>query len=44
MLFKDNKQLCNLLSLVVRTGNTFVGSLLWVDFLRFLGLQSIAGH
>ncbi len=26
-------------SFVVRTGNTFVGSLLWVDFIRLLGLQ-----
>ena len=26
-------------SFVVRTGNTFVGSLLWVDFVRLLGLQ-----
>ena len=38
-VFKDNKQLCNVLSLIVRTGNTYVGSLLWVDFLRWLGLQ-----
>lgn len=43
-VFKDNKQMCNLLSLVVRTANTFVGSLLWVDFLRYLGLQSVGGH
>jgi hypothetical protein len=28
-------------SFVVRTGNTFVGSLLWVDFLRLLGLQKV---
>jgi len=26
-------------SFVVRTANTFVGSLLWVDFIRLLGLQ-----
>jgi hypothetical protein len=28
-------------SFVVRTGNTFLGSLLWVDFLRLLGLQKV---
>jgi hypothetical protein len=28
-------------SFVVRTGNTFLGSLLWVDFLRLCGLQRI---
>ena len=26
-------------SFVVRTGNTFLGSLLWIDFLRIMGLQ-----
>jgi hypothetical protein len=26
-------------SFVVRTGNTFLGSLLWIDFLRLMGLQ-----
>ena len=26
-------------SFVARTGNTFVGSLLWVDFIRLMGLQ-----
>ena len=31
--------LCHALSLVVRTSNTFLGSLMWVDWLRFLGLQ-----
>ena len=28
-------------SFLVRTGNTFVGSLLWVDFLRLFGLQKV---
>jgi len=28
-------------SFVVRTGNTFLGSLLWIDFLRLLGLQKV---
>jgi hypothetical protein len=36
-LFKGNYQLCGALSLLVRTGNTFLGSLLWVDFIRLLG-------
>jgi len=28
-------------SFLVRTGNTFIGSLLWVDFLRLCGLQKV---
>jgi len=43
-IFRDNPKLCNILSLVVRTSNTFVGSLLWVDFLRVLGMQSSGAH
>ena len=31
--------LCSALSFVVRTGNTFLGSLMWVDYLRLIGLQ-----
>lgn len=38
-LFHNNPSLCAALSFVIRTGNTFVGSLLWVDFLRFFNLQ-----
>ena len=38
-LFKGNHQLCHLLSFVVRTANAFVGSLLWVDFVRLCGMQ-----
>jgi len=34
-----NRALCTVLSFAVRTGNTFVGSLLWVDYLRLLRLQ-----
>lgn len=31
--------------LYCRTGNTFLGSLLWVDYIRLLGLQKAgAGH
>jgi len=36
-VFKGNYQLCAVLSFIVRTGNTFLGSLLWVDFVRLLG-------
>jgi hypothetical protein len=43
VMFKSNPALCAALSFVVRTGNTFLGSLLWVDFLNILGLQKI-GH
>lgn len=38
-IFKGQHQLCHVLSFVVRTANTFVGSLLWVDFVRLLGMQ-----
>lgn len=38
-IFKGNYQLCAVLSFIVRTANTFVGSLLWVDFIRLLGMQ-----
>jgi hypothetical protein len=41
--FKSNPAVCAALSLVVRTANTFLGSLLWVDYLHLLGLQKI-GH
>jgi len=39
-VFKGNHALCAGLSLAVRTANTFAGSLLWVDFVRLLGMQS----
>lgn len=38
-IFKGQHQLCHILSFIVRTANTFVGSLLWVDFVRLLGMQ-----
>ena len=38
-LFKGNPAVCGALSFAVRTGNTFLGSLLWVDFIRLLRLQ-----
>eukprot|EP00884_Botryococcus_braunii_P016583 jgi/Botrbrau1/3608/Bobra.0204s0005.1 len=40
--FKKYPLICNALSFVVRTGNTFLGSLMWVDYIRLLGLQK--GH
>ena len=39
-LFKGNPAVCGALSFAIRTGNTFLGSLLWVDFIRLLGLQN----
>jgi hypothetical protein len=39
-IFKGQYQLCAALSFVIRTANTFVGSLLWVDFVRLLGMQT----
>ncbi|KAK9825953.1 hypothetical protein WJX74_000859 [Apatococcus lobatus] len=38
-IFHGNASLCSILSLAVRTGNTFLGSLMWVDYLRLIGLQ-----
>ena len=41
-IFKGQHQLCHLLSFIIRTANTFVGSLLWVDFIRLCGMQKAA--
>jgi hypothetical protein len=41
--FAGNYRLCGALSLLVRTSNTFIGSLWWVDWIHFLGMQS-SGH
>uniref|UniRef100_A0A1D1ZRF7 Protein RETICULATA-RELATED 4, chloroplastic n=2 Tax=Auxenochlorella protothecoides TaxID=3075 RepID=A0A1D1ZRF7_AUXPR len=38
-LFHGKPAVCAALSFAVRTGNTFLGSMLWVDFLRLLHLQ-----
>ncbi|CAL8466859.1 g6395 [Coccomyxa elongata] len=38
-IFASNPALCSALSFIVRTSNTFLGSLMWVDYLRLLGLQ-----
>lgn len=43
VLFKGKPELCHLLSFVARTGNTFLGSLLWVDFVRLCGMQKGGG-
>jgi len=43
VLFKGNPAAAAALSFVVRTGNTFLGSLMWVDYLRLLGLQKAPG-
>ena len=43
VLFKGNPAAAAALSFVVRTANTFLGSLMWVDYLRLLGLQKAPG-
>jgi Protein RETICULATA-related len=42
-IFAGKPNVCAFLSFVVRTGNTFLGSILWVDFLRMLNLQPKGG-
>jgi len=39
---RSNPALCTVVSFVLRTGNTFLGSLLWVDFIRLFGMQKAA--
>lgn len=41
--FKGNYTARAVLSFIVRTANTFLGSLLWVDFVRLLGMQKAGG-
>jgi hypothetical protein len=43
-VFHGKPQLCAVLSFFVRTSNTFIGSLLWVDFIRLMGMQSAGPH
>ena len=38
-IFHGNQTVCGLLSLAVRTGNTFLGSSMWIDYVRLIGLQ-----
>ncbi|KAI8471097.1 MAG: hypothetical protein J3K34DRAFT_418522 [Monoraphidium minutum] len=42
--FRGNPRLCAVLSFVFRTSNTFIGSLLWLDFVRLLGMQTVGAH
>ena len=42
-IFHGNQTACGLLSLAVRTGNTFLGSSMWIDYLRLIGLQKVPG-
>ena len=44
VIFAGNPRLQNVLSFVARTGNTFLGSLMWVDYVRLLGLQGRPKH
>ncbi|GAU46797.1 hypothetical protein TSUD_268580 [Trifolium subterraneum] len=40
-LLHRNKLLLSAICFAVRTGNTFLGSLLWVDYARWVGVQKI---
>ncbi|KAM7268410.1 hypothetical protein ACFE04_010576 [Oxalis oulophora] len=40
-LLHKNKLLLGAICFAVRTGNTYLGSILWVDFARLLGIQKI---
>ncbi|CAL5212004.1 unnamed protein product [Lathyrus oleraceus] len=40
-LLHQNKLLLSAVCFAVRTGNTFLGSLLWVDYARWVGVQKI---
>ncbi|KAG2594287.1 protein RETICULATA-RELATED 4, chloroplastic-like [Panicum virgatum] len=40
-LLHNHKLLLSAMCFAVRTGNTFLGSLLWVDYARFVGVQKI---
>lgn len=40
-LLENNKLLLSATCFVVRTGNTFLGSLMWVDYARWVGVQKI---
>ncbi|TQD69010.1 hypothetical protein C1H46_045457 [Malus baccata] len=38
-LLHQNKLMLSAICFAIRTGNTFLGSLLWVDYARFIGIQ-----
>lgn len=40
-LLHQNKLMLSAICFAVRTGNTFLGSLLWVDYARWVGVQKI---
>ncbi|XP_047315754.1 protein RETICULATA-RELATED 4, chloroplastic-like [Impatiens glandulifera] len=40
-LLHQHKLLLSAICFVVRTGNTFLGSLMWVDYARWVGIQKI---
>lgn len=40
-VFVGKPALTTAISFVLRTGNTFLGSLLWVDFVRLFGMQKV---
>ncbi|KAK4476356.1 hypothetical protein RD792_015505 [Penstemon davidsonii] len=40
-LLHEQKLILSALCFVVRTGNTFLGSLMWVDYARWIGIQKI---
>ncbi|GLJ26709.1 hypothetical protein SUGI_0520220 [Cryptomeria japonica] len=40
-LFHKQKLVLSMLCFAVRTGNTFLGSLMWVDYARWTGIQKI---
>lgn len=45
VLFRDQQQVvCAVLALLGGASNTFTASLWWVDFVRFLGMQTHAGN
>lgn len=43
-LFSNSPALCAVLSFAIRTGNTFLGSCLWVDYCRLIGVQKKTGE
>ncbi|EPS64525.1 hypothetical protein M569_10254, partial [Genlisea aurea] len=40
-LLHEQKLILSVLCFTVRTGNTFLGSLMWVDYARWIGIQKI---
>ncbi|KAL2478324.1 hypothetical protein Fot_47338 [Forsythia ovata] len=40
-LLHNHKLILSAICFVVRTGNTFLGSLMWVDYARWIGIQKI---